>query len=95
VTRRTTSVAGLTVNGIAEVDRRGIFYFIGGMGPEEVFGHGNANFTETHLGIAFGTGVAVPIGKRLRGVLEAQLHTELGPTAGTPWFVPLTIGLRY
>jgi hypothetical protein len=95
VPRLTTSVAGLTVNGIAELDRRGIVYLIGGAGLDEAFGHGTTSFSETHLGVSFGAGVAVPIGNRLRAVLETQFHSMLGPTSGTPWFLPITIGVRY
>jgi hypothetical protein len=83
------------MNGIVELDPRGIFYLIGGAGLEEAFGHGIRNYNETHLAALFGAGFAVPIGKRLRAVLEGQFHQTFGATAGTPWFVPVTIGVRY
>jgi hypothetical protein len=73
------------------VDPRGIFYVIGGAGLYEVYGPA----TELHLGVSAGAGTAVPVGARLRAVVEAHWHGLLGATSGSPWLVPVTVGLRY
>jgi hypothetical protein len=93
--RRTDGVAGLMLNGIVELDPRGFVYLVGGAGVDDAFGRTSANYNETHLAGSFGAGFTVPIGARLRAVLEAQLHGMFGPTKGTPWFVPITVGVRY
>jgi hypothetical protein len=37
----------------------------------------------------------VPVGGRLRVVLEAREHFLFGANNQPPWLVPITIGLRY
>jgi hypothetical protein len=88
---QSVGIAGLTANGLMNVDPRGIFYVIGGTGLYEVYGPA----TELHLGVSAGAGIAVPVGARLRAVVEAHCHGLLGATSGPPWLVPFTVGLRY
>ena len=103
VNRLTKGVAGLTMNAILELDPRGIFYAIGGTGIDDAhgttatdaFGHGTATYNEMRLGASLGAGVALPIGARLRAILEARAHRVIGATAGPQWFAPISVGLRY
>jgi hypothetical protein len=95
INRLTDGVAGLMLNGIVELDPRGIVYLVGAAGVDEAYGRTSTAYSETHLAGSFGAGFTVPIGPRLRAVLEAQLHGVFGQTRGTPWFVPITVGLRY
>jgi hypothetical protein len=90
-TTQSFGIAGLTVNGLVNVDSRGIFYAIGGAGIYDV----SRPATELHLGVSAGAGIAVPLGARLRAVVEARWHGLLGATAGPPWLVPITVGLRW
>jgi hypothetical protein len=87
-------VNGLTANGVVSVDPRGILYVIGGAGLYDV---NNAGLTTTQrlFGVSTGAGIAVPMGSRLRGVVEARWHGLLGATAGPTWLMPITVGLRY
>lgn len=84
-------IAGLTANGIVNADSRGIFYVTGGAGLYDSYGRR----TEIRPGISAGVGVAVPVGTRLRAVVEARWHGLIGTTAGPSWIVPITVGFRY
>jgi hypothetical protein len=89
------NVTALTANGLLNVDSRGIFYLIAGAGFYSV---NNASVTETeqHFGVSAGAGIAIPMGSRLRGVVEARWHGLLGDVAAGPSsIVPITIGFRY
>jgi hypothetical protein len=85
------SVNGVTANILADVDARGILYLIGGAGLYDV----HTQSTERLIGVSAGAGIAVPMGSRLRGVVEARWHGLLGATSGPAWLVPITVGLRY
>lgn len=87
-------VDGLTASGLVSVDPRGIFYVIGGAGLYDV---NNAGLTvpERHFGVSAGAGITVPMGSRLRAVVEARWHDLLGNPPGPTWLVPITVGLRY
>lgn len=89
--KQSVSVTGLTANGLVNVDPRGIFYVIGGAGLYVA----DASSSELHLGVAAGAGIAVPLGARLRAVVEGRWHGLLGATDGPPWLVPITVGLRF
>ena len=84
-------VSGVTANGLVNVDMRGIFYVIGGAGLYNV----HAQTTDWLFGVSAGAGIAVPMGSRLRAVVEARWHGLLGATSGPPWLVPITVGFRY
>ncbi len=85
------SVNGVTANILADVDERGIFYLVGGAGLYDV----HTQSTERLIGISAGAGLAMPVGSRLRAVVEARWHGLLGATSGPAWLVPITVGLRY
>ena len=88
------SVTSLSANALLSVDPREIFYFLGGAGVYRV---NNAGVTtaESHLGVSGGAGIAIPMGSRLRGVIEARWHGLLGNPPGPGWLAPVTLGLRY
>jgi len=88
---QSVSVDGLTANGMVNLDPRGVFYVIGGAGLYDLRGPA----TELHLGASLGAGIAVPVVSRLRVVVEARWHGVLGATAGPPWILPITVGLRF
>jgi hypothetical protein len=88
---QSVSVDGLTASGMVNLDSRGIFYVIGGAGLYDLRGPAS----ELHLGASLGAGIAVPVSGRLRAVVEARWHGVAGATAGPPWLVPLTFGLRF
>jgi hypothetical protein len=87
-------ITGLTANVLLSVDPRGIFYLIGGAGYYNV---NNAGLTviQPLFGLSAGAGIAIPMGARLRGVVEARWHGLVGATAGPTWLMPVMIGLRY
>lgn len=85
------NVLGVVANGILNLDRRGIFYLIGGVGAYDV----NARDHALHVGLSGGAGIAMPIGARLRAVAEARWNGLVGNTTGPSWFAPVTFGLRY
>jgi hypothetical protein len=85
-------VNGLTVNGLVDVDPRGIFYLIGGAG---LFDVQPQTPEEWHLGVSAGAGIAVPVAPHLRAVVEARWHGLLGATLGPSWLVPITVGFRF
>jgi hypothetical protein len=87
-------VNGLTASGLVSVDPRGIFYVIGGAGLYDVNNEG-LTVTERHFGVSAGAGITVPMGSRLRAVVEARWHGLLGNPPGPTWLVPITVGLRY
>lgn len=84
-------VAGLTVNGLVNIDPRGIVYVIGGAGLYDVHGTNH----ELRAGVSAGAGIAVPVGVRLRAVVEARWHGLTSTTVGPSWLVPITVGFRY
>jgi len=88
---RSVSVTGLTANGLVNVDPRGVVYVTGGAGLYAA----DATSSELHLGVSAGAGIAVPLGARLRAVVEGRWHGLLGATDGPPWLVPITVGLRF
>ena len=85
------TITGVTANGLLSVDPRGILYVTAGAGFYDAYLRGN----ELHAGASAGAGLAVPLGARLRAVVEARYHALLGATNGPPWIVPITVGLRY
>lgn len=84
-------VDGLTANGLVNVDPQGILYVIGGAGLYDV----HAPVTEWHFGVSVGAGIALPVGTHARAVVETRWHGLAGFTAGPPWLVPITVGLRF
>ena len=66
--KESVSIVGVMANGILNVDRRGIFYLIGGVGAYDV----NAQDHDLQVGLSAGAGIAVPLGTRLRAVGEAR-----------------------
>jgi len=85
-------VNGLTVNGLVDVDPRGILYLIGGAG---LYDSQLPTPEEWHVGVSAGAGIAVPVASHLRAVVEARWHGLLGATSGPTWLVPVTVGFRY
>ena len=85
------SVNALTANALVNVDPRGLLYVIGGAGIYDV----TAQKTTWHFGGSVGAGIALPLGERLRAVVEARWHGLVGTSGGPPWLVPITVGLRY
>src|ERR1035437_5817879 len=85
------SVNGVTANILADVDTRGILYLIGGAGLYDVHTQSTARL----IGVSAGAGIAVPMGSRLRGVVEARWHGLLGATSGPTWLLPINAGLCY
>ena len=95
VQHQSFGAAGLTMNGLMNLDPRGVFYLIAGTGVIDAFGHTPSGYNELHLAASGGAGIAVPIGVRMRLVVEAQFRGLLGASSVTPWVLPLTIGVRY
>jgi hypothetical protein len=95
VQHQSFGAAGLTMNGLMNLDPRGLFYLIAGTGVVDAFGHTPSGSNEFHLAASGGAGIAVPIGARMRVVVEAQFRGLLGASSVTPWVLPLTIGVRY
>jgi hypothetical protein len=85
------SVNGLIANALLDLDERGILYLIGGAGLYDV----HTQSTERLIGMSAGAGLALPMGPRLRAVVEARWHGLLGATSGPSSLVPITVGLRY
>ncbi|MBI3568578.1 MAG: hypothetical protein HY084_10325 [Gemmatimonadetes bacterium] len=83
--------AGLTANVIWNVDSRGILYAIGGAGFYDLHGA----VSELRPGVSAGAGIAVPVGVRLRAIVEARWHGLISTTAGPSSIVPITLGFRY
>lgn len=92
-TDHSVDVAGLTANGIVNVDSRGIFYLIGGVGLYDFDIRGP--HTDLRPGVSAGAGLAVPVGVRMRAIVEARWHGLIGTAAGPAWIVPITVGFRY
>lgn len=88
---QSNSVVGVTVNGLLNVDPRGILYIVGGPGVYDAF----VPSAELHLGVSVGAGVAVPIRAGLRAFAEARWHHLFGGAAAPSQFLPITVGLRY
>jgi hypothetical protein len=89
-------VDALTVNGLVSLDRRGIFYLMGGAGHYQLTDI-NVPGGEGHFGISAGAGVAVPLVGQLRAVAEARWHDLFGTrnTNGPTSFIPFTVSLRF
>jgi len=85
------SVNGLTANVLGDLDARGILYVVGGAGLYDV----HTQSKELLFGISAGAGIAIPMGTRLRAVVEARWHGLLGGSSGPTWLMPITVGLRY
>lgn len=84
-------VAGVSANVVANVDRSGLLYVLGGAGvfdlyhlPASLFG-----------GLSFGAGISVPVHGRFRAFVEADDHIFFGAGTQPPWIVPLSFGIRY
>jgi hypothetical protein len=102
---RSEGVAGLTANGVVNVDPRGILYVVGGAGLYDTYGGtGSVRFgtsaaagglARVSFGVSAGAGISVPAGGRLRAFVEARDHLLLGANSQPPWLVPITLGLRY
>ncbi len=92
-------IGGAAATGLVNVDRRGLFYLVGGAGlffdANAVFDFGVPLKSELRLGVVAGAGFTVPIGGRLRGFAEARWNGPFGNRAVAPWIVPVTVGLRY
>jgi hypothetical protein len=89
-------VNGLTADGLVNLDDRGVFYLIAGAGVYDVSNVSVPDAERFHFGVSAGAGIAVPMGPRLRGVIEGRWHGLLGDMqAGPTWLMPITIGLRY
>lgn len=58
-------------------------------------GVGAVTASGTHQGATFGTGLALPLHRRLKAVLDARWIGPLSSRAVAPWIVPVSIGLRY
>ncbi len=84
-------VAGLTANGLLNLDPRGVFYAVAGAGLYDTYG-GPAKL---NIGVSAGAGISVPINTRLHVVVEARFHDLLGATYGPLRVLPITVGLRY
>ena len=84
-------VNGLTADALVNVDSRGLLYLVGGAGLYGV----TTQTTAWHFGAAAGAGIAIPVARHLRAFVEARWHGLAGVTAGPPWLVPVTVGLRY
>ncbi len=80
-------VTGVAANARVNIDARGVFYVIGGA----ALFHNN----ELHLGVLAGTGIAIPVGDRLRAFAEARWLGPLSSRAMKRSVVPLTLGLRW
>ena len=89
---QTNFLAGLSVNALANLDRRGLGYVVGGGGAG--FG-GDASTDALHLRVTAGAGVAIPSGDRLRLVVEARWLGLVGGTQKASWLIPFTVGVRY
>lgn len=91
---------GLLANALVNIDPRGFLYLIGGAGLYDVdvqveSGVPPIDATEWHLGLSGGAGITVPLILHLRFVGEVRWHALYGGTSGSPWFIPVTVGLRY
>ena len=84
-------LGGLSVNGIANLDHRGLSYVIAGAGA----GFHDEPSYEWHLRAVAGAGLAIPAGERLRVVAEARWVGLAGGSLTTSWLIPLTLGIRY
>jgi len=88
---QSTFLAGLSVNALANLDSKGVFYVVGGGG----LGVGGDDVdTGLQLRMSGGVGVAIPAG-RLRIVAEARCLGLIGATPNGSWLIPLTVGIRY
>ncbi len=88
-------VAGLTANGLLNVDPRGILYVIGGAGFYDVYGRPGSHDAGLRVGVSAGAGISVPVGGRLHAFVEARHHELLFATTQPPWLVPITVGVRF
>lgn len=91
---------GLLANALVNIDPRGFLYLIGGAGLYDVdvqveSGVPPIDATEWHFGLSGGAGITVPLMLHLRFVVEVRWHALYGGTSGSPWFIPVTVGLRY
>jgi hypothetical protein len=84
-------IAALTANGLVDVDSRGMFYLIGGVGFYDTYGA----LPTLSTGASVGAGISIPIRARLRVFAEARDHFLFGANSQPPWLVPITLGLRY
>lgn len=93
------NVSGMAVNALVNMDRRGLFYLVGGAGlffdADAVFKFDVPLKSELRLGVTAGAGFTVPLGARLRGFAEARWNGPFGSQNLAPWIVPVTLGLRY
>lgn len=87
----TVDIAGLSANGVLNIDPRGILYAVGGPGLYNV----HNRTADLNVGVSAGAGITMPIGARLRAVVEARGQHLFGPTPAPSWLVPITVGLRY
>ena len=88
---KSEGIIGLAANVIATLDRRGIVYLIGGTGAYDV----RAQSTTLLFGVSAGAGLSVPVGSRMRAVVEARWLGLLGSASGPTSLMPITIGFRY
>jgi hypothetical protein len=83
------------MNGLASIDSRGLFYVIGGAGLYDAYGDRGNDKAGVQVGVSAGAGIAVPVGVRVRAFVEGRYHAMLGGGAQPPWFVPVTVGIRF
>ena len=86
-----TDVVGLAVSGLVSLDQRGIFYLTGGAGLYDT----RTSTGEVRLGFSGGAGIAVPLRKGLRAVVEARCFSLIDSSRAPSWFAPVTVGLRF
>lgn len=91
--RNSEHVDGLLANALLSVDPREIFYLLGGFGTYRV-SQPDVAASASHYMISAGAGAAIPMGPRLRGVVEWRWHDLLGNPPGPSWLMPITVGLR-
>jgi hypothetical protein len=87
----TEHLTAVTANALFNLDRRGLFYLIGGVGLYSTSDGGSAI---TSLGTSAGAGVSIPTGTRLHFFIEARDHFLTDSNGQPPWFAPITFGIR-
>ena len=93
------NASGVAATGLVNVDSRGVFYVVGGVGlffdADAVSRFGASLKRKLRLGVVAGAGLTVPVGARLRAFAEGRWNGPFGNRAVAPWVVPVTVGLRY
>jgi hypothetical protein len=79
---------GLDVNGVLNIDPRGILYALGGAGVANL---SDGSSTQTLFVASAGLGVAVPVAGRVLVFIESRWDALLGFTQGPNAQVPITL----